>query len=68
MHYLLKDFYRVNLIDKETLRGNQFDEEYTWRARLFLFLGFAFMAGGFSGSVVCIMRYLNMISYDTNRN
>ncbi|CAO0793677.1 unnamed protein product [Mucor circinelloides] len=57
----------VNLIDKETLRGGQFDEQYTWRARLFLFLGFAFMAGGFSGSVaVLITKYIYNETLDFN--
>ncbi|PHZ11075.1 UPF0220-domain-containing protein, partial [Rhizopus microsporus ATCC 52813] len=41
----------VNLIDKEALRGDGYDEHMAWRARLFLFLGFALMAGGISGSV-----------------
>ncbi|KAG2205774.1 uncharacterized protein EV154DRAFT_504311 [Mucor mucedo] len=49
----------VNLIDKETLKGNGYDEEFTWRARLFLFLGFAMMAGGLSGSVaVLVTKYI----------
>ncbi|OBZ88416.1 hypothetical protein A0J61_03539 [Choanephora cucurbitarum] len=49
----------VNLIDKEALRGNYYDDEFVWRARLFLFLGFAMMAGGFSGSVaVLVTKYI----------
>ncbi|CAO3615030.1 unnamed protein product [Mucor hiemalis] len=49
----------VNLIDKETLKGNGIDEEFIWRARLFLFLGFAMMAGGLSGSVsVLVTKYI----------
>jgi hypothetical protein len=31
-------FYSVNLIDKEALRGDGYDEHMAWRARLFLFL------------------------------
>lgn len=45
----------VNLIDKERLIGDggAFGEGgLVWRARLFLFLGFALMAGGLAGSVV----------------
>ena len=51
----------VNLIDKQKLQGEGDDGAWegswgggvTWRARLFLFLGFALMAGGLAGSVVC---------------
>ncbi|KAI8348641.1 hypothetical protein BD560DRAFT_410597 [Blakeslea trispora] len=49
----------VNLIDKEALKGNYYDQAFVWRARLFLFLGFALMAGGFSGSVaVLVTKYI----------
>ncbi|KAI8091947.1 hypothetical protein BDF21DRAFT_410560 [Thamnidium elegans] len=49
----------INLIDKETLKGNGFDENFIWRARLFLFMGFALMAGGLSGSVaVLVTKYI----------
>ncbi|KAI9474026.1 MAG: hypothetical protein EXX96DRAFT_580299 [Benjaminiella poitrasii] len=51
----------VNLIDKEALKGGYsgFDDEFMWRARLFLFLGFAMMAGGLSGSVaVLVTKYI----------
>lgn len=52
----------VNLIDKSQLTGDD-DDNYgggagswgggvAWRARLFLFMGFALMAGGLAGSVV----------------
>ncbi|ORX60436.1 UPF0220-domain-containing protein [Hesseltinella vesiculosa] len=48
----------INLIDKETLRGTDYDDRVPWRARLFLFFGFAFMAGGFAGSVaVLVVKY-----------
>lgn len=52
----------VNLIDKQQLLSD--DEQggswadgswgggVAWRARLFLFVGFALMAGGLAGSVV----------------
>ena len=43
----------VNLIDKDRVRGDAFgDARAVWRARLFLFVGFALMAGGLAGSVV----------------
>ncbi|CAO3697733.1 unnamed protein product [Rhizopus stolonifer] len=49
----------VNLIDKETLRGEGYNEHVAWRARLFLFLGFTMMAGGVSGSVaVLVIKYV----------
>jgi hypothetical protein len=45
----------VNIIDKERLVGEGAfgqDPSVVWRARLFLFVGFALMAGGLAGSVV----------------
>lgn len=44
----------INLIDKDRVQGNEDfgDSRAVWRARLFLFIGFAFMAGGLAGSVV----------------
>jgi hypothetical protein len=44
----------VNLIDKDRVRGDEgfSDSRAVWRARLFLFIGFALMAGGLAGSVV----------------
>ncbi|KAG1846740.1 hypothetical protein F4604DRAFT_1976455 [Suillus subluteus] len=37
----------INLIDKDRIRGDDYgDSTAVWRARLFLFIGFAFMAGG----------------------
>ena len=44
----------VNLIDKDRVRGDEGfqDPKAVWRARLFLFIGFALMAGGLAGSVV----------------
>ncbi|GAA6023078.1 hypothetical protein JCM10207_007712 [Rhodosporidiobolus poonsookiae] len=56
----------VNLIDKARLMGE--DDSWgggwsgggvAWRARLFLFVGFALMAGGLAGSVtVLIVKYI----------
>ncbi|KAI7851060.1 hypothetical protein BDC45DRAFT_517039 [Circinella umbellata] len=49
----------VSLIDKEALKGTAFDEGIPWRARLFLFMGFAMLAGGFAGSVsVLVVKYV----------
>jgi uncharacterized protein UPF0220 len=47
----------INLIDKDRVRGDEGfgDSRVVWRARLFLFIGFAFMAGGLAGSVVCLL-------------
>lgn len=44
----------INMIDKDRLRGEEGfgDSRAVWRARLFLFIGFALMAGGLAGSVV----------------
>ena len=44
----------INLIDKDRVRGDEGfgDSGAVWRARLFLFIGFALMAGGLAGSVV----------------
>lgn len=46
----------VNLIDKDRVRGEAGfgDSRAVWRARLFLFIGFAFMAGGLAGSIVSL--------------
>ena len=45
----------INLIDKDRVRGDEGfgDSRAVWRARVVLFVGFAFMAGGLAGSVVC---------------
>ena len=44
----------VSLIDKDRVRGEDGlgDSNAVWRARLFLFISFALMAGGLAGSVV----------------
>jgi len=51
----------INLIDKDRIRGDEGfgDSRAVWRARLFLFIGFAFMAGGLAGSVtVLVLKYI----------
>ncbi|KAG0277101.1 hypothetical protein BGZ95_006528 [Linnemannia exigua] len=57
----------INLIDKAALRGDSFSfssgggggTSVAWKARVFLFVGFAFMAGGLAGSVsVMCIKYL----------
>ncbi|KAF9360583.1 hypothetical protein BGX26_008726 [Mortierella sp. AD094] len=55
----------ISCVDKESLRGDSFtfsssgSASVTWVARLFLFIGFAFMAGGLAGSVsVMCIKYL----------
>jgi hypothetical protein len=50
----LLGFLVINLIDKDRVRGEDTfgDARAVWRARLFLFIGFALMAGGLAGSVV----------------
>jgi len=51
----------VNLIDKDRVRGEDGfgDSRAIWRARLFLFISFALMAGGLAGSVcVLILKYI----------
>ncbi|KAA1475020.1 UPF0220-domain-containing protein [Dentipellis sp. KUC8613] len=51
----------INLIDKDRVRGDEGfgDSRAVWRARLFLFVGFALMAGGLAGSVsVLVLKYI----------
>jgi len=56
----------INLIDKGALRGDSFSfsssgggTSVAWKARVFLFVGFAFMAGGLAGSIsVLCIKYL----------
>ena len=52
----------VNLIDKDRVQGHEDfgDARAVWRARLFLFIGFALMAGGLAGSVVRIHLHLSI--------
>jgi len=54
-------FIVVNLIDKDRIKGEEAyaDSRAVWRARLFLFIGFALMAGGLAGSVtVLVLKYI----------
>ncbi|KAI0261839.1 UPF0220-domain-containing protein [Gloeopeniophorella convolvens] len=51
----------TNLIDKDRVRGDAGfgDARAVWRARLILFVGFAFMAGGLAGSVaLLVLKYV----------
>ncbi|KAG9303198.1 hypothetical protein G9A89_000733 [Geosiphon pyriformis] len=52
----------VNSIDKSRLTADDFTHSgsgVAWKARLFLFIGFAMMAGGLAGSVtVLILKYI----------
>jgi hypothetical protein len=56
----------INLIEKDRIRGDDFgDSMAVWRARLFLFVGFAFMAGGQAGGMVSLSSKLSLdIRYD----
>lgn len=53
----------INLIDKDRIRGDEGfgDSRAVWRARLFLFIGFALMAGGLAGSVVRMLFLYNSV-------
>jgi len=55
----------INCIDKAALRGDSFSfssgggTSVAWKARVFLFVGFALMAGGLAGSVsILCIKYL----------
>ncbi|KAI6151430.1 hypothetical protein EDD17DRAFT_1513421 [Pisolithus thermaeus] len=51
----------INIIDKDRIKGDDGygDPGAVWRARLFLFIGFAFMAGGLAGSVsLLVLKYI----------
>ncbi|KAF9259618.1 UPF0220-domain-containing protein [Marasmius fiardii PR-910] len=51
----------VNMIDKDRVKGEEGfgDPRSVWRARLFLFIGFALMAGGLAGSVtILVLKYI----------
>ena len=54
----------VNLIDKDRVRGEDGfgDSRAVWRARLFLFISFALMAGGLAGSVVSYFFFCSCVS------
>ncbi len=61
----------INSIEKSRLSGDSFysgsGSGVAWKARLVLFLGFALMAGGLAGSVVCplTMRLLEVSQANT---
>ncbi|KAF8122136.1 hypothetical protein EV363DRAFT_1428520 [Boletus edulis] len=50
----------INIIDKDRIRGDDYGApDAVWRARLFLFVGFALMAGGLAGSVsLLVLKYV----------
>ncbi|KAJ7835434.1 hypothetical protein B0H14DRAFT_3871053 [Mycena olivaceomarginata] len=64
----LLGFLVINLIDKDRVRGEDSfgDSRAVWRARLFLFLGFALMAGGFAGSVTVLFKYYGYANVGQN--
>jgi len=53
---------RINSIDKSRLSADSYSYSgngVAWKARVILFVGFAFMAGGLAGSVtVLVLKYL----------
>jgi hypothetical protein len=52
--------HRINLIDKSRLQGEAFSyagSDLVWKARLFLFVGFALLGFGFAGSCVSTRRH-----------
>lgn len=45
----------VNSIDRSKLTGDNYGEtSVAWKAKLILFIGFALLAGGMAGGVVCL--------------
>lgn len=45
---------RINSIEKSRLTADSYSGgDVTWKARMVLFVGFALLAGGLAGSVVC---------------
>jgi len=58
----------INLIAKDRIRGDDYgDSTAVWMTRLFLFIGFAFMAGGLAGSVVSLDVFFDAIGYSMFR-
>jgi hypothetical protein len=53
---------RINSIDKTRLSGDSYSYSgngIAWKARVILFVGFAFMAGGLAGAVtVLVLKYI----------
>lgn len=57
----------VNLIDKQRLLnegGFSSSDSVAWKARLFLFLGFALMAGGLAGSITTLLLKYVLPAYE----
>lgn len=53
----------INSIEKSRLQADSFSYSgsgVAWKARFVLFLGFALLAGGLAGSVVCICLKLGL--------
>lgn len=51
----------INSIEKSRLSGDDYSygSGVAWKARLILFLGFAFLAGGMAGSIaVLVLKYV----------
>lgn len=52
----------INSIEKSRLAADSFSYSgsgVAWKARVVLFLGFAFLAGGMAGGVaVCVLKYV----------
>lgn len=51
----------INSIEKSRLQADSFSYSgggVAWKARFVLFLGFALLAGGLAGSVVCFYPFL----------
>lgn len=60
----------INSIEKTRLSADSFSYSgagVAWKARLVLFLGFALMAGGLAGSVVCTTLFNVCLCYPENR-
>lgn len=56
----------INSIEKSRLSADSFSYSgsgVAWKARFVLFLGFALLAGGLAGSVVCFRSSLEELLY-----
>ena len=56
----------INSIEKSRLQADSFSYSgngVAWKARFVLFLGFALLAGGLAGSVVCFYSYTDIYPY-----
>ncbi|THU85455.1 UPF0220-domain-containing protein [Dendrothele bispora CBS 962.96] len=59
--FSLLGYLIINLIDKDRVKGEEGygDANAVWRARLFLFIGFAMIAGGLAGSAaILVLKYM----------